>query len=255
MADTLTLADILRPSQELNGVRYFNGEAAILLGAAVSDLGRDYDIPVPVTGTDWSNDEKINKVIEAIYAGVKKLDEETLESRLLLIQDRIPELGREVLEAEGHFYYNDSRDEPATERVFDPRGEYSDLPEKFVGRLVSKHFTTMSKLIRGSLVTPRYVGEVGERVNGLELTYFNRRYFSPRGYYPHETGVFIYDFLDEEGHLVVWKTGKDVEFERGGSYTVIGGTVKAHDRYRDEPPKTVLTRAKFHNNRTNDRVG
>jgi len=67
------------------------------------------------------------------------------------------------------------------------------------------------------------------------------------------TGIFSYEndygvqnivtMQDEEGHVIVWKTGTNPNVETGDDITV-KGTVKANEVYRDDW-QTVITRAKL----------
>lgn len=249
---TLTLEKIIEPAAVIDGIRYFDSQGAILLGLAISDFGRDYEVNIPVPGDSFGRMEKINKVIESIYAGKLTPDAESLE-RLETIQQLADGVSLQILENDGGaFSYLDAR-HPEAETIFDPRRELT-VPESVVGRLVSKHFSGARKILQRRLFSDEFLGEVGGKLNGTDLRFFSQSYKSPRGYYPNETGTYFYNFLDNEKRLVTWRTGKALEFQRNRIYTVIAGAVKAHDRYPGYPNRTVLVRAKFYDTETNDKV-
>jgi len=250
---TLTLGKIIEPTAVIDGIRYFDSQGAILLGIAVSDYGRDYEINIPLPGDSFGRMEKINKVIEAIYAGNLTPDDEALE-RLKTVQELADGVSLQILESGvGTFSYLDARD-PESETIFDPRRELT-IPEAVVGRIVSKHFSESRRTVQRRIFSDKFLGEVGGKLNGTDLKFHSQSYQSPRGYYAHETGTYFYNFLDGERRLVTWRTGKQVDFQRNRIYTVIGGAVKAHDSYPGYPNRTVLVRAKFYDTETNDKVG
>jgi len=250
---TTILEQIIQPTQEIDGVRYFDGEGAFLLSAALSDFGRDYEVYAPVPGSDFSTLQKPSKVMAEIYAG--RWAPVELEARLLRLKEEFPMLPfAAASESTRSFEYTDPRVDGGI-RYYDPLSEYTDLPEEAVARLGAAHYSIIRKLLKKMMTTPGFVGTVGQRLNGLDLNYFDSQYFSPTGNYPGDSGSYIYHFFDGEGHAVAWKTGKSVEFIRDGLYTIIGGTVKAHDSYPGQPPKTMLTRAKFFDHETNGKVG
>jgi len=250
---TLTLEKIIEPTEVIDGIRYFDSQGAILLGLALSDYGRDYEISIPVPGDSFGRREKINKVIEAVYAGSLTPEDEALE-RLETIQELADGVSLQVLEnGRGEFSYLDAR-HPESETIFDPRRELT-IPEGVVGRIVSKHFSEARRTVQRRIFSDKFLGEVGGRLNGTDLRFFSQSYQSPRGYYPNETGTYFYNFLDSENRLVTWRTGKQLEFQRRRVYTVIGGAVKAHDSYPGYPKRTVLVRAKFYDTETNDKIG
>jgi len=244
-----TLKQILASTQQLDGVSYFDGEGAIFLAAAVSDYGRDYMVPGVPDPNGLRSEINIGVAIDAIYSGRLKLDA-AAKRRLTELTKSHPDLPLRTIEEFGHFSYRDPREE--FERAFDPLGEYTDLPQRNLSQLVRAHFKTMSKLLKRMLTVPGFLGDSGDRLNGLELRYFDRRYIAPRGTYYNETGSFIYYFFDEENHLVSWKTGLEKTFVREARYTLAGGTVKGQDSYPGQVSSTMLTRAKFFDHAAGD---
>lgn len=244
------LEEILTPSSEVDGVRYFNGEDVIMLAAALSDFGRDYMIQGAPDSQGEPTEHSIGRAVTAVYAGELQPEPST-ELRLKELMANHPELPLKVIEAFGNFSYWESRGKGGT-RYFDPLGEYLDLPESAIGALVSAHFSTLRRTIRGILATEGFVGEPKGRLNGLELRFFDSKLIQSQGYYGQPSGFFIYYFFDLEGHLVGWKTGIETSFVRDAIYTLIGGSVKAHDSYPGRQPSTMLTRAKFFDNLAGD---
>lgn len=250
---TSILEQIIKPTQEINGIRYFNGEGALFLAAALSDFGRDYEIYAPVTGSDFSTRQKPSKATAEIYAG--RWTPVELEDRLKRLKQDFPRLALMAAGENSHsFEYTDPRVEGEIS-YYDPLSGYTDLPEDAVVRIGAAHYSILRKLLKRMMTAPGFLGRVGERLNGLDLTYFDYQYISPRGNYPGDVGSYIYHFFDEDKHAVAWKTGKSVDFKRDGLYTVIGGSVKAHDSYPGQPPKTMLTRAKFFDHETSGKIG
>ncbi len=246
----ITLASTLKPTQELDGIRYFDAESVLLLGAAVSDLGRDYNVLSPADSYGISSSVKLGDAVEAIYAGRWPGGDE-LQERIDRIEQELPGLILATIGAFGRFSYRDPRTGDS-EHVFDPNGELTDIPEFIVGRFAGAHFSTLQKIALKLLTTDGFLGEVGEKLNGLELRYWNRRRVEGRGRGPYDLGFYLYFFLDTEAHLFAWKTGIDTKFQRDGRYSLIGGRVKAHDSYPGQPSKTLLTRAKFFDHQTGD---
>ncbi len=249
-----TLQDVFTPSQTVDGVDYFLGEPLIYFGAALSDYGRDYEIEVQLKGVEYPTKLKLGQAIEAIQSGSWVPGPEVME-RYAAIEAEYPGLPLRTIEDFGFFTYLDPRStEPDGQRAFDPLGEYDDLPGEFIGRLPAAHFGTMRKLIQHGLAEGGYIGEVGEKLNGLELRYFDRQFVPSRDQvYGRDTSFYLYFFYTEEKNLLAWKTGIDSKFQRDGIYTLVGGKVSRHDSYKDFPPKTMLTRAKFFDHSTGEK--
>lgn len=104
----------------------------------------------------------------------------------------------------------------------------------------------------------QYVGNVGDKVDGIFTIDFEATYEVPsfRGY--GTTEMAIYGLRDENGNRFVWKTcgvlgnhdgvdeyGRPISvYGRKGDKVRIKGTIKAHDEYKDEK-QNVLTRVKL----------
>lgn len=82
-----------------------------------------------------------------------------------------------------------------------------------------------------------YIGAVGEKVS-MSVTYTNQYYFDTQF-----GTTYVYKFRDSEGHIIIWKTAKILEIEKGDSITLTG-TVKEQKEYRGEE-QTVMTRCKI----------
>lgn len=243
------LLSMLKPTQELDGVRYFDAESVILLGAALSDLGRDYDVAGPRDEHGFSHSVKIGSAVESTLNGQWPTDSD-LQERIDRIEKDLPGLAPATISGFGRFSYRDPR--IGEEEVFDPQGAFTDIPEHIAGRFAGAHFSTLQKIVMKLLITEGFVGEIGEKLNGHDLRYWNRRRVEGRGLNQFDMGFYLYFFFDTEGHLFAWKTGIDTRFQRDGLYALTGGRVKAHDSYPGQPSKTLLTRAKFFDYQTGD---
>lgn len=247
MDTTTFLTDHLTPSFTLDGVRYFNAEKVIVLAAALSDFGRDYHVQHPV---EVGYQRKISTVVELAYDGKWAFSE--VEDRISEILSSMPQFAYTVLTLFSRFRYTDLRD-TNKERLFDINNpEFRDIPENIIGRFAAAHFSTIQRVYVNLKSKDEFVGEVKGKLNGLDLTFFNHRYFEPNGAYYNDPGTHLYYFFDTANHLVIWKTSVSVKFERGGQYTLIGGTVKTHDYYK-EAKKTVITRARFFDHQTGEK--
>lgn len=78
-----------------------------------------------------------------------------------------------------------------------------------------------------------YVGVVGGKLTVQATLVKSPGWESQYGY------TFAHRFVDEQGHVIIWKTGTALD---KGSYTLTA-TVKAHEEYKSEK-QTVITRAK-----------
>jgi hypothetical protein len=92
--------------------------------------------------------------------------------------------------------------------------------------------------VKAPKVVGSYVGEVGcrmkfEHVNVARVHEFDSDFGTYR----------VVKLIDPAGNTLVWKTSSFLPFDEDATDLTLVGTVKAHDRYRDEP-QTVLTRVK-----------
>lgn len=87
-------------------------------------------------------------------------------------------------------------------------------------------------------VNNEFVGEIKERLKGLELEVINT--FGIEGYYGHSTIIVMRDSL---GHVFMWKKTGWGEVTVGDKVT-LDGTIKDHQIYNDVK-QTVLTRCKM----------
>lgn len=243
---TTILEQVIQPTTVVGDIRYYSGESLILLAAAFSDFGRDYD--VDVTKKDGElRCLKISAAIEKLCAGELVVTPE-VEKRVEKLLETTPELPMKTVQDFGEFTYYDPR--VKSMNVFDPLSELIDLPDGIVSKFVAAHYSTMSKTYKKLIVKSEFIGEVNGRLNGLDVHYFDSQYISFRGQGAYSDGFYIHNFLDEENHLVAWKTGKAGIFQRDELYTIVGGSIKAHDSYPGQPKKTLLTRAKFFEHQT-----
>lgn len=89
--------------------------------------------------------------------------------------------------------------------------------------------------------TSSYVGQVKERLRGLELT-VTRNITLPDYGYGESSLILMKD--EETGDVFKWKSSRPYDLDEGDVLT-LDGTVKSHDEYKDIK-QTVLTRAKVH---------
>lgn len=86
-----------------------------------------------------------------------------------------------------------------------------------------------------------YVGVVGEKLD-IEVDFLKVNKFE--SYYGTSFKVtMLYNFIDKDGNIIVWRTGKEEDFEVGKSY-LLSGKVKEHKEYKDIK-QTVILRAKY----------
>lgn len=247
---TIELKTALQPTQEIDGVRYYDIRALVFLGAAVSDRGRDFYVSrVGVQGNLESI--KASQGARELIEGDPRLLSTSLEERFKEIQEEYPDLP-EIIVARMNFSYREPR-AGKQELELKLGGDYSDVPQDAIGGVVGFGFTPISKFFLEQFATDGFLGEVGGKLTGLELTYFSSRYVTPSAVTPYGGDFYLHSFSDGNGHLVSWKTGIQSRFQRGGRYTIIGGTVKKHDGYNPKAPVTIISRAKFFDHQTGDK--
>lgn len=84
-----------------------------------------------------------------------------------------------------------------------------------------------------------YVGEVGDKISEIVTYVTSYSYQSVFG------GGFFHVFVDDNGNVFKWSTGKSISnIVNQGSKVEISGKVKDHEEYRSEK-QTVLTRCKL----------
>lgn len=103
----------------------------------------------------------------------------------------------------------------------------------------------------------QYIGNVGDKIDMVVTFNFKGHYSVPsfRGY--GETEMRVYNFTDENGNILVWKTTGVLWIEtydefghrncinpEYGDKIRIKGTIKEHSEYKDEK-QTVLNRVKL----------
>lgn len=89
---------------------------------------------------------------------------------------------------------------------------------------------------KNSRAQSNHIGEVKEKVT------CSVKEFKCLTSWETQWGVtFLYEFITEEGNILIWKTGKWIDEDR--EITIITGTVKAHNEFRGTK-QTELTRCK-----------
>lgn len=88
----------------------------------------------------------------------------------------------------------------------------------------------------------QYVGNVGDKVQ-LTVKYDHSAWWEQPSYSGFGTDtMFCHTFVDDQGNVLVWKTGTSFPIDEG-TMVQLKGTVKEHTSYKDEK-QTVLTRCK-----------
>lgn len=92
----------------------------------------------------------------------------------------------------------------------------------------------------------QHIGSVGDKIEKTVTLTRISSYVTSYTYYGEEH--FVYNFVDEFGNVLVWKTSKapdefNNELKKDSTVTV-KGTIKEHSEYNGEP-QTVLTRCKI----------
>lgn len=89
---------------------------------------------------------------------------------------------------------------------------------------------------KNSRAQSKHIGEVKEKIT------CSVKEFKCLTSWETQWGVtFLYEFITEEGNILIWKTGKWIDEDR--EITIITGTVKAHNEFRGAK-QTELTRCK-----------
>lgn len=246
------LQDCLTPSLVLDGVRYFEAEKVIVLAAAISDFGRDYYINNPNGTLETGKERKIATAMENLYSKVWELPE--ANAKIFAIISETPQLAYTILKSFGRFTYFDQRDENSNDyRTFDiDNNDHRLIPEDIIGRFAAAHYSSIKREYLNLRTNSEFIGEIKGKLNGLDLTFFNSQAITPRNSY-YDSVFYLHQFFDADNHLVVWKSGIDAKFEREGKYTLIGGSVKAHDSYQENAKKTIITRARFFDHQTGEK--
>ena len=84
-----------------------------------------------------------------------------------------------------------------------------------------------------------FVGTVGEKIKNIPVTIVGVS--STQGNYGTS---FIYRMLTDDGNVMTWFASNSLGVVEGAKMTLVSGTVKAHQTYRDVS-QTVLTRCKM----------
>ena len=82
-----------------------------------------------------------------------------------------------------------------------------------------------------------HIGNVGDKINMIVTLDFIAYWETIYGY------TYFYNFIDENGNALVWKTSKGTDIENGSKVRVTG-TIKEHSE-RENVKQTVLTRCKI----------
>lgn len=242
---TLIFDDFIKPiAKTAQGVPLHSGEQALTLALGMSDFGRDYNLDYDNSRYNVGIDDAVMDVLE----GRLQLDESVIERIEGIYQDHEDVISKILVNvSERNFTYIT---EERTEAVLD---KDSLIPVHVAKNLVAFSFGVMKNFYLKAISTDGFLGDIGGKLNGLPLTYFDTKHVSYESPNPYSSGFNLHRFFAPGGEIVSWKTGKYSGFVRGGKYILVGGSVKSHNRYKDYPVETVLTRAKFFDNQTNDK--
>ena len=175
---------------------------------------------------DNSDREKINLAVVRLTVYMTSA-EESISNDIIALRETVTELPDEP-------YYNNLKTVLANEYVpLDKLGLLVSAP-KAISRYyeLKKMQEEKEKLAKSS----NYLGEVGDKISV--------NFISGREVACCETQfglLHIYEFKDENGDTVVWKSSSSKEIPESG---VITGTVKTHEEY-DGIKQTVVLRAKI----------
>ena len=175
---------------------------------------------------DNSDREKINLAVVRLTVYMTSA-EESISNDIIALRETVTELPDEP-------YYNNLKTVLANEYVpLDKLGLLVSAP-KAISRYyeLKKMQEEKEKLAKSS----NYLGEVGDKISvnfisGREVACCETQFGLLR----------IYEFKDENGDTVVWKSSSSKEIPESG---VITGTVKTHEEY-DGIKQTVVLRAKI----------
>jgi len=108
--------------------------------------------------------------------------------------------------------------------------------EGLAASIVGSYYVHLQKQIQKENTKPsEYVGTVGIRNKGMELTYTGRYgYESDFGY------INIHLFKDFDGNVYKWNSGNKIDAEFGDTI-ILDGTIKKHEEYKNIK-QTILTR-------------
>jgi hypothetical protein len=87
-----------------------------------------------------------------------------------------------------------------------------------------------------------YIGNVGDKIDMI-VTLDHVAYWENKFRAWEHNLTYLYNFIDENGNVLVWQTSKGLGIENGAKVKVTG-TIKEHNEYK-EVKQTVLTRCKI----------
>lgn len=189
-------------------------------------LLKEMGCPSDLLNIDNTEREKINLAVAKLTV-YSSYAEESISNDIITLRETVAELPDEP-------YYNNLKTVLANEYVpLDKLGLLVSAP-KAISRYyeLKKMQEEKEKLAKSS----NYIGEVGEKisvnfVSGREVACCETQFGL----------LHIYEFKDENGNTVIWKTSSGKDIPESG---VITGTVKAHEEY-DGIKQTAILRAKI----------
>lgn len=219
------------------------------LDQTVSDINDDF-WSENWTPSGWAPLDVLSAAALASENG-KKYDLDAMKKTIAMeLNNRlVDQYGKHIRPTEENIAFAQDVLDWAEAEFENPTSSYAVNVKSMIDReyVTAKGFGIMASLTRGYVRAQgqkaakenklnAYVGNVGEREE-WDLTLVHIAGWN--GYYGW---THLYIFEDQEGRCFTWRTGKDIEAERGDTIR-IKGTIKAHDTYKGTK-QTVLTRCK-----------
>lgn len=98
---------------------------------------------------------------------------------------------------------------------------------------------TGKKRISEKCQNSEYIGIIGEKIKGINVEIVN--IYSFESIYGT---TYIVKMFDENGNIIIWKTGTYQNFESGEKKIIKTAIIKAHEEYKDQK-QTIIKNCKF----------
>lgn len=232
-------------AKDSKGNSLYTGSQAITLALGLSDFGRDYSSEYP----EFDFEMSVGSAVMEVLAGRLKISDGRTIARVESVHRDHQNLVMKILNygsERGFSYHSDGK-------LIATLGKDDLLTDHTAKCLVSYTFTVMKNFYLKAVALDAFFGAIGEKINGLPLTYFDTKEVSFSNPSSYSGGFYLHRFFAPNGQIISWKTGKISGFLRGSKYIIIGGRVKDHNRYNDFAPETIISRAKFFDTETGDK--
>lgn len=85
----------------------------------------------------------------------------------------------------------------------------------------------------------QYIGSIGEKIE-IDVTFDHMAWYEIHNGWM-TTKMFIYNFVDDQGNKIVWKTSSGLHRHvDDGEHIRIKGTIKDHSEYKDEKQTSII---------------